>query len=92
MNFGKLFPALLLASSLSSNKDLFDFDNIDSIPIQPKPPKGYKEYWFNEEGEFSNGDGEVKMLKTETVFYCYAHNDTSAKKKFSKWQQQYNIH
>lgn len=53
------------------------------IPRAPIPPKGTKEYFFNEVGEFST----EQMLKTETVFMCYAINDKNATRKFKQWQK-----
>jgi hypothetical protein len=47
-------------------------------------PKGAKEYWFNDRGEFSS----ERMLKSDVVFSCIAINDKSAKKKFEKNRKQ----
>ena len=52
--------------------------------IQPRPPHGAKEYFFNERGEFST----EQMLKSETVFMCYAINDKNAIRKFERWQNE----
>lgn len=52
--------------------------------IQPRPPKGAKEYFFNEQGEFST----EQMLKSETIFICYAINDKNAIRKFERWQHE----
>ena len=54
------------------------------IPKQPIPPKGAKEYFFNSVGEFST----EKMLRTETVFKCFAINDKNAVRKFNQWKTQ----
>ena len=54
------------------------------IPKEPKPPKGTKEYFFNSVGEFST----EQILKTETVFKCYAINDKKALRKFKRWQHE----
>ena len=43
-------------------------------------PKGTKEYFFNNEGEFST----TSMLKSETIFTCIASNDKNAIRKFNK--------
>jgi hypothetical protein len=50
--------------------------------IEQKPPSGTKEYFFNEQGEFST----ERMLRTELVFKCYAINDKNAKRKFERWR------
>lgn len=60
-------------------------DDITISYQQRKPPKGCKEYFFNEAGDFYNGEGRP-MLKSETVFYCHAINDKSAKSKFKRWK------
>lgn len=54
------------------------------VPKEPMPPKGTKEYFFNSVGEFST----EQMLKTETVFKCYAINDKNAIRKFKRWQHE----
>jgi hypothetical protein len=41
-------------------------------------PKGCKQYFFNDKGEFST----EKMLKSEVIFKCIASNDKNAVKKF----------
>ncbi len=53
---------------------------LERIEIQPRVPKGAKEYFFNEFGEFST----ESMLKSETVFICWAINDKNAIRKFNK--------
>ena len=53
-------------------------------PKELPPPKGTKEYFFNGVGEFST----EKMLKTETIFKCYAINDKNAIRKFKGWQNK----
>ena len=52
--------------------------------MSPMPPKGTKEYFFNSVGEFST----EQILKTETVFKCYAINDKNALRKFKRWQDE----
>lgn len=59
-------------------------DSTEPIEIQPRPPKGAKEYFFNEWGEFST----EQMSKSETVFMCYAINDKNAIRKFKRWQHE----
>jgi hypothetical protein len=50
------------------------------------PPKGSKEYWFNEEGEFYNGvDRCLAIRKEDVVFHCIAISNKSAIKKFKKY-------
>lgn len=57
-------------------------ERVDSSPIIPKPPSGTREYFFNQNGEFSN----TRMLKSECVFKCNAINDKNAYRKFTKWK------
>ncbi len=59
-------------------------EDIDFKRKQAPPPKGCKEYWFNAEGRFYNGDGTRPILKTEVVFYCVASSDKKAREKFDK--------
>ena len=54
-----------------------------SLPKEPIPPAGCKEYFFNEQGEFSCSS----MRKDECVFKCFAINDKNAKRKFERWRQ-----
>jgi hypothetical protein len=51
---------------------------------EPQPPKGTKEYFFNSVGEFST----EQMLKTETVFKCFAINDKNAIRKFNAYKSK----
>ena len=44
-------------------------------------PKGAKQYFFNDDGEFSTDH----MRKTECVFDCVASNDRNAMRKFYNW-------
>lgn len=59
-------------------------NDIDTTPKQTRPAAGCKEYWFNKNGGFSNGL-DNPMKKSESVYYCHASSDKSAKKKFDKW-------
>lgn len=61
-------------------------DNSDAadIDIQPKPPKGAKEYFFNSSGEFST----ESMLKEDVEFKCYAINNKNAIRKFKKFNKR----
>lgn len=52
--------------------------------IVKRIPKGCREYFFNDKGEYST----THMLKTECVFECYAINDKSAIKKYNKWSKR----
>jgi hypothetical protein len=54
------------------------------IPKEPMPPNGTKEYFFNSFGGFSI----EQMLRTETVFKCYAINNKNAIRKFKRWQHE----
>lgn len=58
--------------------------DIEIIQLQKRPAKGCKEYFFNKQGKFYNGEGRP-MLKSETVFYCHANNDKNAIRKFNNW-------
>lgn len=55
---------------------------INTNPIQPLPPKGCKEYWFNQYGTLSI----YGMRKDEVDFYCMAMNEKSARRKFNNWK------
>lgn len=44
-------------------------------------PTGTKQYFFNNDGEFST----TSMRKTECVFDCVASNDRNALRKFYNW-------
>lgn len=52
------------------------------LPYKEPQPRGTREYFFNSSGEFAH-----KMLRTETIFSCYAINDKNAKRKFTNWQK-----
>lgn len=79
--------AMAVAMSAIGNPDMYDTNSKtnDGLrkkpPIQTRPPKGSKEYWFNSEGEYSH----ESMRKTEVVFSCYAINDKNAVRKYNKW-------
>lgn len=74
----------MMSMALMSENYGYDYSKKEPIEIQPKPPKGAKEYFFNERGEFST----EQMLKSETVFMCYAINDKNAIRKFERWQHE----
>jgi hypothetical protein len=77
-----LFAGMMMMGStpyLGDGNDLVDTGPRE--PVVPPTPKGCKQYFFNESGEFST----TQMLKTECVFTCIASNDKTAKKKFEKW-------
>lgn len=57
-----------------------------SIERQAVPPKGTKEYFFNEDGEFST----ESMKKSECIFTCFAVNDRNALRKFYNWNNGNN--
>ena len=52
---------------------------------EERPPAGCKTYWFKANGEFSS----ERMLKSETVFECFAINDRNAIRKFNRWQSSH---
>lgn len=64
----------------------FDADDVNILPKEKRPPKGCKEYFFNEGGEYSTD----KMLISETIFKCFAINNKSALKKFNKFIKSKN--
>lgn len=74
----------MMSMALMAENYGYDYPKDEPIEIQPRPPKGAKEYFFNERGEFST----EQMLKSETVFICYAINDKNAIRKFERWQHE----
>lgn len=52
---------------------------------EQRSPAGCKTYWFKANGEFSS----ERMLKSETVFKCFAINDRNAILKFKRWQSSH---
>ena len=58
--------------------------DIEIVQLQKRPAKGCKEYFFNKQGKFYNGEGRP-MLRSESVFYCHATNDKNAIRKFNNW-------
>lgn len=57
----------------------FEASDVNIIPHTKRPPNGCKEYFFNSNGEYST----KQMLKSETVFKCFAVNDKNAIRKFN---------
>jgi hypothetical protein len=81
--------ALLLAAlAMSGNSfiahgggdDMF-VSRIKSHSRPAKPPNGTKEYWFNQQGEFST----TGMKRDEIAFKCVAINDKNAIRKFNRF-------
>ena len=78
----------LIGSMIAGGMDMYDpthhteIDDRPRAPVIPPTPKGCKEYFFNEMGEFS----DTKMRRDECVFTCIAINDKNAMKKFNKWK------
>ena len=64
----------MMAMASAMSPDVFREDDRNEkrepLPVIPPPPKGTKEYFFNEAGEFDNH----RMLRTELVFKCFAIN------------------
>ena len=95
---GNIMALALMAESFekmdynSSNKGLnkLNPNDIDVTIKQSKPAAGCKEYFFNKNGGFANGEGRP-MRKDETVYYCHAINDKSAKRKFDKWYENNKV-
>lgn len=78
---------MMMMGDMGRGNDLRPED-IDTHPAQPVIPKGCKEYWFNTNGGFSNGDFNTRpILKTDVVYYCIASSDAAAKKKFEKFEK-----
>lgn len=68
----------------SEKKSHISLEDISGEPLQTKPAKGCKEYWFTQDGRFHNGDNNnTRIRKDETVFYCHASNDKNAIRKFN---------
>ena len=58
----------------------------DDKPLVKRiPPRGTKEYFFNDKGEFASKNMQP-MCKDEAVFWCYAINDSNAIRKFNKFK------
>lgn len=82
---------LAIASALlASTEDLFT-SNKPTNSLKPSDisgkvfsviPAGCKEYFFDNDGEFST----EKMRYSELAFKCIASNDKTAIKKFNKWK------
>lgn len=72
---------------LQEYSDRDDFMEQTKVLDQHRPPSGTKEYFFNDQGEFAT-TGTRPMLRSETVFWCYAINDKNAKRKFNVWKTQ----
>lgn len=87
---GKVLPLAMILNEMRDIGDGIYFDAPHENKTTPnncgttqkRPPKGCKEYFFNKEGEFFNGEGRP-ILKSETVFYCHATNDKNAIRKFN---------
>jgi len=85
----QLSEYMALAMSMAMMSDTSRFGNVDrndkpwgdvSGEVFRVCPKGCKEYFFNDNGEFSTDH----MRRSECVFTCYAINNKSAIKKFNK--------
>ena len=78
---GYLGMAMMMAAMAGGPSIRSTFHETDVLhpePLFKVIPKGCKEYFFNDKGEYSTDH----MLKTECVFKCYALNDKSAIRKF----------
>ena len=79
-------PMMLAAMSPEQQEFMHDNKYTDKALLtllkqQPHPPSGSKEYFFNNDGEFST----EKMKKEECVFVCFAINDRNALRKWYNW-------
>jgi hypothetical protein len=79
MNKSKVMEMAAFMMAMSHGNE-FGYDFGKPVEIQPRPPKGTKEYFFNQYGDFST----ESMLKSEVVFKCWASNDKNAVRKFNK--------
>jgi hypothetical protein len=77
-----LMATMVAAMSNHESNHFHLIDDHEPLEIQPRPPKGTKEYFFNGLGVYST----ESMLKTETVFKCHASNKKNALRKFNKWR------
>lgn len=86
-----LAMAAMMSATARYDDPMYDIHNTQrpTIHLQkdPPPPKGTKEYWFNEDGEFSTSH----MRKDEVVFKCVAINDKNATKKYEKWKKELGV-
>ena len=79
-------PMMLSAMNPEQQEFMHDHEYTEDALLktlgqQKRPPSGTKEYFFNNEGDFST----EKMLKTECVFVCHAVNDRNALRKWYNW-------
>ena len=94
MNKLQSFLALpMILSAMSSENQLFMHEHeytkeslLKTLGQHKCPPSGTKEYFFNNDGEFSTDH----MLKTECVFVCFAVNDRNALRKWYNWNNGKN--
>ena len=56
-----------------------------SRKIEEVKPKGVKEYFFTENGIFSN----TEIAKVELFFKCFALNDKNAIRKFNSYRKRH---
>jgi hypothetical protein len=82
MKSGKMLAMLAILGALSQVNAGYESEGKnptrpEDINGNPKQviPKGCKEYWFNENGDFST----ERMRHDEIVFKCIASNDKTAK-------------
>lgn len=80
MNKNKIMTMVAMLMAMSHGNE-FEHTTGEPVEIQPRPPIGTKEYFFNQYGDFST----ESMLKSEVVFKCWASNDKNAIRKFNKW-------
>ncbi len=88
---GSILPLMIMAEEMNKlDESIFAGDKptnkLKAVDIKPVSyqvlQKGCKEYFFNNEGEFST----ERMRRDECVFKCVASNDKVAQKKFSKFK------
>ena len=88
----KGYIGLLGAMAMMGNVGLYDDDKNSLTPsridVQPKRkiiPNGAKQYFFDKDGHWDNGE-ESSVLTDNRVFDCIARTDAKAVDKFKKWK------
>jgi hypothetical protein len=80
-NIAAMYGMMAAFTANENHPIMYDIKR-EPIEIQPKPPTGKKEYFFNSRGEYST----ESMLKEDVVFKCCAINEKNAVRKFKRWQ------
>lgn len=75
--------ALALLSEGMNQPPSINTENVSGKPLDQRPPKGCKEYMFNEFGDYYDGDNRHPFRKEDVVFKCFATNSKNAVRKFN---------